>query len=59
MYLHGIDRQAEELNETMYSKLSKQDQFKKTGNYLEALRIEAEMEKIIDEEILTSLVYVD
>ncbi len=43
----------------MYSKLSKEDRFKKTGNYLEDLRIETEMEKIIEEEILTSLVYVD
>ncbi len=58
-YLHGIDKQAEELYETMYSKLSKEDRFKKTGNYLEDLRIETEMEKIIEEEILTSLVYVD
>ena len=58
-YLHGIDKQAEELYEAMRSQLSKQDQYKKSGNYLEDLRIEAEMEKIIEEEILTSLVYVD
>ncbi len=58
-YLHRIDEQAEELYETMYSTLSKEDRFKKTGNYLDDLRIEIEMQKIIEEEILTSLVYVD
>ena len=30
-YLHGIDRQADELYETMYAKLSKDERYKRTG----------------------------
>ena len=30
-YLHGIDRQAGEMYDTMYAKLSARDEYKKTG----------------------------
>lgn len=58
-YLHGIDKQAEELYETLYEKLSASEQYKKTGDYLEDVQIETEKQKRIDEQILTEIVFVD
>lgn len=57
-YLHGIDRQAGEMYDTMYEKLSAKEEYKKTGDYLADVRKENEMRKIIEEEILAELVYV-
>ena len=57
-YLHGIDRQAEELFETMYAKLSVKDEYRKTGEYLSDVRKENEMRQRSEEEILSELVYV-
>ena len=34
-YLHGIDRQADELNETMYAKLSKDARYERVSDFLE------------------------
>ena len=39
-YLHGIDRQAADLYDTMYAKLSKAERFKKTGDFVKDLQIE-------------------
>ena len=44
---------------TMYNKLSKSERFKKTGDFMKDLQIETEKQKLIEEEILTELVYVD
>lgn len=57
-YLHGIDRQAGEMYDTMYAKLSAKDEYKKTGEFLSDVRKENEMRQRIEEEILTELVYV-
>ena len=57
-YLHGIDRQAGEMYDTMYAKLSVKDEYKKTGEYLSDVRKENEMRQRIEEEILSELVYV-
>ncbi len=57
-YLHGIDRQAERLYETMYAKLSASEQYKKTGKFLKDLQIETEIKHRIEEEILNELIYV-
>lgn len=56
-YLHGIDKRAERLYETMYAKLTASEQFKKTGEFLKDLQIETEIKNRIDEEILTELIY--
>ena len=58
-YLHGIDKAAEELYETMYAKLPKDERFKKTDDFLDNLRKETEMQNLIEEEILKEIVYVD
>lgn len=57
-YLHGIDRQARRMYDTMYAKLSASEQFQKTGDFIKDLQIETEIQRRIDEEILNELVYV-
>lgn len=58
-YLHGIDKQADEMYETMYEKLSASERFQKTGDFMKDLQIETEKKRLIEEEILNELVYVD
>ena len=57
-YLHGIDRQADELYEVMYAKLSKDERYKRTGDFMEDYRRQTEMQRLIEDEILSELVYV-
>ena len=57
-YLHAVDRQAEELYEVIQAKLSKDERFRRTGNFLEDYRRQTEMQKIIEDEILAELIYV-
>jgi hypothetical protein len=58
-YLHGVDRQADELYESIHARLSKDKRFRRTGNFLEDLRRQTEIQQLIEEEILSELVYVD
>ena len=57
-YLHGVDKAADELYETMYAKFSKEDRFKKSTDFMENLKRETEMQRLIEEEILNEVVYV-
>ncbi len=57
-YLHGIDRRAEEMDEVLREKLSKSEQYKRTGDYLTDVRRLNAMNAAIEEEILNELVYV-
>ena len=57
-YLHGVDKAADELYETMYEKLSKEERFKKSADFMENLKRETEMQRLIEEEILNEVVYV-
>lgn len=58
-YLHGIDRQADELYETMYAKLSKDERYERVSDFMENYRRQTEIQRLIEEEILNELVYVD
>ena len=58
-YLHNVDKQADRLYMSMYNKLSNSERFKKTGNYIKDLQIETEKQRLIEEEILNELVYID
>ncbi|MDE7439103.1 MAG: TnpV protein [Clostridia bacterium] len=58
-YLHGIDKAADELSYTMYKKLSATEKYKRTGNYMKYVRRINEMQRLIEEGILTELVYVN
>lgn len=58
-YLHGVDKAANDLYDVMYEKLSKDERYKRTGNYLEDVRRREEIHRLIEEEILNEIVYVD
>lgn len=57
-YLHGIDRQAEEMDGVLREKLSKSEEYKRTGDYMTDVRRLNAMNKAIEDEILSELVYV-
>ena len=57
-YLHGVDKTADELYETMYEKFSKEERFKKSADFMENMKRETEMQRLIEEEILNEIVYV-
>ena len=54
----GVDKAADELYETMYEKFSKEERFKKSADFMENLKRETEMQRLIEEEILNEIVYV-
>ena len=58
-YLHGVDSQADELYESMYARLSKDERYRRTGDFMEDYRRQTEIQRLIEEEILSELVYVD
>ena len=57
-YLHKIDEQAEDMYNIIYDKLSKSEQYKRTGDYMTDVRRINAMQQVIEEEILSELVYV-
>ena len=57
-YLHGVDKAAEELYDVMWDKLSKSEQYRPTGNYLEDVKRINAMKQVIEEEILSKIVYI-
>lgn len=57
-YLHGVDKAAEEMYDTMWDKLSKSEQYRPTGNYLEDVKRINAMKQVIEEEILSEIVYI-
>lgn len=57
-YLHNVDKEANELYDIIYAKLSKDDRYKRTGNFIEDLRRQTEVQHLIKEEILNEIVYV-
>ena len=57
-YLHGVDKAADKMYETMYEKFSKEERFKKSAGFMENLKRETEMQRLIEEEILNEIVYV-
>lgn len=56
-YLHGVDKQADELYETMRTKLEKDERYKRTGDFMEDYRRQTEMDRLIEEEILNEIIY--
>lgn len=56
-YLHGVDKQAEELQETMRARLEQDERYKRTGNFMEDYRRQTEIQRLIEEEILNEIVY--
>ena len=57
-YLHGVDRQAEDMYNVLWEKLSKSEQYKRTGDYMTDVRRINAMKQVKEDEILSELVYV-
>ena len=56
--LHGADKAANKLWDVMYEKLSKQERFQRTGDYIRDVQLENEKRHLIEEEILNEIIYV-
>lgn len=56
-YLHNIDKQADDLYNVMYERLSQDEKYRKTGEYLANLQKETTIRQIIEETILSQVVY--
>ncbi|MBD5131743.1 MAG: hypothetical protein HDT28_04020, partial [Clostridiales bacterium] len=56
-YLHGVDNQAEELQETMRTRLEQDERYKRTCDFMEDYRRQTEVNRLIEEEILNEIVY--
>ena len=54
----SLTKAAEELYDVMWDKLSKSEQYCPTGNYLEDVKRINAMKQVIEEEILSEIVYV-
>lgn len=57
-YLHGVDKQAEDMYNSLYKKLAQCEQYKRTGNYMTDIRRLNAMKQVIEEEILSEIIYV-
>lgn len=57
-YLHGVDKAADELYESIYEKFIKEERFRKSEDFMENLKRGMEMQRLIEEEILNEIVYV-
>lgn len=49
--LHSTDKAANELYDVMYEKLSKDERFKRTGDYIKDVQLDNEKKRLIEEEI--------
>ena len=56
-YLHGVDRQAEDMYNVLYAKLSQNPLCKRTGEFIEDYRRLTALQHAIEEEILSEIIY--
>ena len=58
-YLHGVDKQAEDMYNVLYAKLSLSPLYKRTGEFMEDYRRLTALQHAIKEEILSEIVYTE
>lgn len=58
-YLHGVDKQAEDMYNVLYAKLSQNPLYKRTGEFMEDYRRITAMQQAIEEEILHEIIYTE
>lgn len=58
-YLHCVDRQAEDMYNVLYAKLSQNPLYKRTGEFMEDYRRLNALQHAIEEEILHELIYTE
>ena len=56
--MHGVDKAAEELYDVLWDKLSKSETYRRTGDYLEDVKRINAMKQVIEEDILSEIVYI-
>lgn len=55
-YLHGVDKQAENMYNVLYAKLSKNPLYKRTGEFMEDYKRLTSLQHAIEEEILNEII---
>ena len=58
-YLHGVDKQAEDMYNILYAKLSLSPLYKRTGKFMEDYRRLTALQHAIEEEILSEIIYTE
>lgn len=58
-YLHGVDKQAEDMYNVLYSNLSLSPLYKRTGEFMEDYRRLTALQHAIEEEILSEIIYTE
>lgn len=58
-YLHSVDKQAEDMYNVLYAKLSTSPLYKRTGEFLVDYRRLTALQHAIEEEILSELIYTE
>lgn len=58
-YLHGVDKQAEDMYNVLYTKLSLSTLYKRTGDFMEDYRRLTALQHAIEEEILSDIIYTE
>lgn len=58
-YLHSVDKQAEDMYNVLYAKLSPSPLYKRTGEFMEDYRRLTAMQHAIEEEILSEIIYTE
>ena len=58
-YLHGVDKQAEDMYNVLYAKPSHSPLYKRTGEFIEDYRRLTALQHAIEEEILSELIYTE
>ena len=58
-YLHGVDKQAEDMYNVLYAKLSQNPLYKRTGEFMKDYRRLTALQHAIEEEILHELIYTE
>ena len=58
-YLHGVDKQAEDMYNVLYVKLSQNQLYKRSGGFLEDYRRLTALQRVIEEEILHEVIYTE
>lgn len=58
-YLHGVDKQAEDMYNVLYAKLSTSPKYKRTGEFMEDYRRLTALQHAIEQEILSEIIYTE
>lgn len=58
-YLHGVDKQAEDMYNVLYAKLSLSPLYKRTGEFMEDYRRLTALQHAIEQEILSEIIYTE